>query len=153
TTLWVLPPWATVILAAVAAALAAGEVASIIRRLGAPVPPLFVSATAAIVTVACVADLERTPADALIVVLLALVVAGGAVTLAQGQPGPSTLAAATALIMAPLYVGLPLGVVAWVQCVNGAGVTTWLLAMIAVSDSAQYYCGRTFGRHKLAPEV
>ena len=27
------------------------------------------------------------------------------------------------------------------------------IVMIAVSDSAQYYCGRTFGRRKLAPSV
>jgi len=55
--------------------------------------------------------------------------------------------------MAPLYVGLPLGVIAWVLCVHGPAAATWLLVMIAVSDSGQYYCGRAFGRRKLAPAV
>jgi phosphatidate cytidylyltransferase len=55
--------------------------------------------------------------------------------------------------MAPLYVGLPLGVIAWILCFHGPAVTTWLLVLIAVSDSGQYYCGRAFGRHKLAPAV
>jgi phosphatidate cytidylyltransferase len=56
-------------------------------------------------------------------------------------------------VMAPVYVGLPLGVIAWVLCVHGPAATTWLLVMIAVSDSGQYYCGRAFGRRKLAPAV
>ncbi len=35
----------------------------------------------------------------------------------------------------------------------GPAATTWLLAVIAVSDSAQYYSGRSFGHRKLAPRV
>jgi phosphatidate cytidylyltransferase len=57
------------------------------------------------------------------------------------------------MVMGPLYVGLPLGVFTWLQAGLGPGATTWLLAMIAVSDSAQYYTGRAFGRTKLAPAI
>lgn len=141
------------VIAAVVAFVAAAEVAAIVGRLGAPVPTLFVGAAASLVTVAFLASIEQTPADALPVVLLALVVASGAVTLAQGPPSASTLAGATAMVMTPLYVGLPLGVFTWVQCVHGPAATTWLLVMIAISDSAQYYSGRAFGRRKLAPSV
>lgn len=151
-TLWHLPSWATVVLAAVVAFLAAGEVAGMAVRAGARVPALLIGSAATLVTVAFVASAEQAPADALQVVLLALVVAGGAVTLAQG-PDPAALTRAAVTTMAPVYVGLPLGVVAWVQCVHGPAATTWLLAMIAASDSAQYYCGRAFGRRKLAPAV
>ena len=57
------------------------------------------------------------------------------------------------MVMGPLYIGLPLGVFAWLQAVGGPGPTTWLLAVIAVSDSAQYYTGRALGRVKLAPAI
>lgn len=151
-TLWALPPWGTVMLAAIAAFAAAGEVAGMAAHAGARVPRALVGAAAALVSVALLASIEQTPADALALVLLALVVAGGAVTLVDG-PDTATFIRAATVTMAPVYVGLPLGVIAWVQCVHGPAATTWLLAMIAVSDSAQYYCGRTFGRRKLAPAV
>jgi phosphatidate cytidylyltransferase len=151
--IWLLPPWATVLLAAAVAWLAAVELASIAGRLGVAVPSLFVGASAAIVSVAFLAAAEGTPADALVGVLLTLVLAAGAVVLSQGPPDPSAVARSSALVMIPLYIGLPLGAVTFVQCFHGPAATTWLLLMIAVSDSAQYYSGRTFGRHKLAPAV
>jgi phosphatidate cytidylyltransferase len=152
-TIWLLPPWATVGMAAVVAWLAAGELAAIAGRLGAVVPPLFVGASSAIVSVAFLAAAEGTPADALTGVLLALVLATGAIVLSQGPPDPSAVARSSALVMIPLYIGLPLGAVTFVHCFYGPAATTWLLVMIAVSDSAQYYSGRTFGRRKLAPAV
>jgi len=152
-TLWFLPPWVTVLLAALVAWLAAAELAAMVPSPGRAVPALFVGAAAAVVSVAFVAAAEGTPADALAVVLLALLVAAGSVTLATGPPEPAAVGRAATLVMAPVYVGLPLGVIAWVLCVYGAAATTWLLVMIAVSDSGQYYCGRAFGRHKLAPAV
>lgn len=152
-TLWFLPPWATVLLAAAAAWLAAGELAAIAARIGVAVPPLVVGSAAAVVSVAFLAAAEETPADALAVVLLALIVAAGAVTLAMGPPDPSVVGRAALMVMAPLYTGLPLGAISWVVCFHGPAAATWLLAMIAVSDSGQYYCGRAFGRRKLAPAV
>lgn len=152
-TLWLLPAWVTVLLVAVVAWLGARELADMARHLQLDVPSLFVGPAAAVVSVALVASLDGYAPEALTGVLLALVVAAGAVTLAQGPPAPGVPGRAATMVMAPLYVGLPLGVFAWLQCVYGPAVTTWLLAMIAVSDSGQYYCGRTFGRSKLAPSV
>lgn len=152
-TLWFLPPWVTVLLAAAVAWIGAGELADIARKLDLDVPRLFVGPAAAIVSVALLASLESTPPDALPAVLLAIVVAAGAVTLAQGPPAPNVIGRVATMVMAPLYVGLPLGTIAWVLCYHGPAATTWLLVMIAVSDSGQYYCGRTFGRRKLAPAV
>jgi phosphatidate cytidylyltransferase len=57
------------------------------------------------------------------------------------------------MTMAPLYVGLPLGAIAWIQWAVGPGALTWVLVVVAVSDSSQYYTGRAFGRTKLAPLV
>jgi phosphatidate cytidylyltransferase len=151
--IWFLPPWATVLLAALVAWLGAGELAAMAAKLGIVVPSVFVGAAAAIVSVAFLAAAEGTPADALAAVLLALLVAAGAVALSLGPPDPSVIGRASTMVMAPLYLGLPLGVVSWVLCFHGPAATTWLLVMIAVSDSGQYYCGRAFGRRKLAPSV
>lgn len=155
-TIWLLPVWCTLALAAGAAALGAVEVAGFARVLGAAVPSGFVATAAAIVTIAIAAPAwPAWGADpgAITVVLLALVIATGAVALVLGPPAQTTLLAASTLVLAPAYVGLPLGVFAWVQLTWGPAATTWLLAVIAVSDSAQYYSGRSFGRTKLAPRV
>jgi phosphatidate cytidylyltransferase len=86
-------------------------------------------------------------------VMAALVIAAGAVSLALWGPEPATLTRAGVMMLAPLYVGVPLGVLAWMRVTMGPEAITWVLAVIAVSDSAQYYNGRAFGRTKLAPTV
>lgn len=54
---------------------------------------------------------------------------------------------------APWYIGLPLGLLTAVHAAHGRMATVLLLATVVVSDSAQYYAGRTFGRHPLAPRI
>jgi phosphatidate cytidylyltransferase len=153
---WVFHPLATVALAALAAVLAAAEVAGLSRRLGAPVSARFVAPIAGIICVVSAIGLSggRTPdADLLLILLLALVVAAGVLTLAGSVPGPSVLAQAAVALMAPLYVGLPLGAIARVRLIHGPHVVTVLAALVIASDSAQYFVGRAFGRRKLAPLV
>jgi phosphatidate cytidylyltransferase len=87
------------------------------------------------------------------VVLLALIVAAGVLTLAGGPPDASVLARGAVAVMAPLYVGLPLGAIARVRLEHGPAVVTVLAAMVVASDSAQYFAGRAFGRRKLAPFI
>ena len=153
--LWT-PPWATAALAAVVAALGAAELADLTAKAGAALPKVFVAIAASTLTLAFVLHERRVPGadeDSLGAVLLALLVVAGTVTLALGPPDRSTLTRASAMVMAPIYVGLPLGAIVWVRWVCGAGATLWLLGTIVVSDSAQYYTGRAFGRRKLAPAV
>ena len=152
-TLWVLKLAVTILLVGVVAFLAARELAGIANTLGAGVPAFFLGAISALVSVAFLVSTQGTSPEGLAVVLFALVLSSGALTLAQGVVDPSALMRASVIIMVPLYIGLPLGVFTWVQSAHGPAATTWLLAIIAVSDSAQYYCGRTFGRRKLAPAV
>jgi phosphatidate cytidylyltransferase len=52
-----------------------------------------------------------------------------------------------------VYLGVPLGLLAAIHLRHGAWITLLLIATIVVSDSAQYYCGRAFGRRKLAPAI
>jgi phosphatidate cytidylyltransferase len=155
-TLWFAPVWATVVLAAIAAAGAGGELARLAGAVDAAIPPVFLGASAAVV---CVAFASRSwlaaggGLDALELVTLAVLIAAGAVSLASGRPGPSTLTRAGVAVMGPLYVGLPLGALASIRVLNGASAVFWLLIVVAVSDSAQYYVGRLAGRRKLAPII
>ena len=65
----------------------------------------------------------------------------------------ATLADAGVAALAPVYIGLPLGTLAAVRALGGAEATVLLIFTIVVSDTAQYYTGRMFGRHPLAPTV
>jgi phosphatidate cytidylyltransferase len=155
-TLWLLPAWATTIVAAVVAALAGVELAHLAAKVGADVPAAFVGLASAVLTVAVAAPHSRAPgagAEVSAAALLMLVVAAGAIALAWGPPSQSTFARAAVLSMAPTYVGLPLGAIAWVQVVSGPLATTWLLGTMALSDSAQFYTGRLLGRTRLAPAI
>ena len=155
TTLWLAPAWATIVLASVMAALAAGEVAGLARGVGAQVPAVFLGSAAAAV---CAAFAWRsfdvvTGQDLLGGVLLAAVVAAGVMALAAGPPSAATITSAAVAFMAPIYIGLPLGAIASVRVSTGPSAVFGLILIVAVSDSAQYYSGRAFGRRKLAPAV
>jgi phosphatidate cytidylyltransferase len=58
-----------------------------------------------------------------------------------------------ARLLAPLYLGMPLGMLAAVQMAGGRMATLLLIASVVVSDSVQYYSGRRFGRRPLAPTI
>lgn len=62
-----------------------------------------------------------------------------------------TIDRAAARFLAPWYIGMPLGMLAAVHAEGGRLATLLLIGTIVVSDSAQYYCGRLFGRRPLAP--
>jgi phosphatidate cytidylyltransferase len=147
-TIWWLPWTATLALAAVAAGLAGFEVAGLATSAGAPTPRGPIAVASAMMAVAFAA----VHADALVPMLLAIVVGSGLLALASGPPSPAALTRAATMMMAPFYTGLPLGALAGLA-VTGPEPLTWLIVVIAASDSAQYYTGRAFGRRKLAPAV
>jgi phosphatidate cytidylyltransferase len=60
-------------------------------------------------------------------------------------------AAATAFGV--IYVAVPLGTLVLIHRLGGREAVLLLLFTIVVSDSAQYYTGRLFGRHPLAPAI
>ena len=165
-TIWFLPPYATLVLALVAAVLAFSEYAAIAWALGAYVPGGIGGTT---VVLACVAiwmagaqsDIANNGQYAVMpgvldVVLLSALVVVGALSVARGHPGPSVLADVGATIFAPVYIGLPLGALAAVRAELGAGgrdALLLLMVVIVVSDSAQYYTGRAFGSRPLSPTI
>lgn len=85
--------------------------------------------------------------------LLAALIAVGAVIVGSRVPGPGVLADASAALFPTLYLGLPLGALVALHRHAGREAVLLLLITVVVSDSAQYYAGRLFGRRKLSPLI
>jgi phosphatidate cytidylyltransferase len=67
--------------------------------------------------------------------------------------GNRTIQDASTDVVAPAYIGLPLGMLVAVQILAGWRATLLLIGTVVISDSAQYYTGRAFGRRPLAPSI
>jgi phosphatidate cytidylyltransferase len=145
---WFLPSPATLALAIVAALLACYEYAAIASALGARYPSALGAAGA---MVACAA--VGTGAGVLDLAAMAILVLIGTVMVFTAQPGPSVLAGSAAAVFAVVYIGVPLGAIAAIHRLSGREAVLLLMITIIVSDSAQYYTGRAFGRAPLAPSI
>jgi phosphatidate cytidylyltransferase len=88
---------------------------------------------------------QGTPYPLLVLALAFLVLD----VLFGGKSLPDTAVA----LVAPLYIGLPLGMLVSIHALGGREAVLLLIATIVISDSSQYYTGRLFGRHALAPTV
>lgn len=139
---------ATLAVAEAAALLAFVEYAGIARALGARIPRAVIG-----VAVAAVCASPLFPAVSLVLVLMSATIFVGATAVASGTPGPGVLRDVTASLFPLLYIGLPLGAVAAVRAEAGREAVLLLIATLVVSDSAQYYTGRAFGRVPLAPAI
>jgi phosphatidate cytidylyltransferase len=145
---WFLPPIATLVLACVAALLAFVEYAGILAALDIRIPRV-VSGIA--VAAACIAvGLSLVSIDLL---LMSAVIVAGALAVASGNPSPRTVHEAVASVFPIAYIGLPLGALAAIRAISGREAVLLLMITIVISDSAQYYCGRAFGRRPLAPTI
>lgn len=82
---------------------------------------------------------------------LLLLVVLAAVVPVMTRNVPMQRAAAGALATA--YLGVPLGMLAALHRLFGPSLALATIATVAVSDTAQYYTGRAFGRHHLAPAI
>jgi phosphatidate cytidylyltransferase len=147
-TVWYLPPVATLVLASVAAVIAFFEYAAIVGALDADVPRGIAAIS---VVAACVA--VGGSYVAIDIVIMSAVIAFGALAVASGHPGPRVLHDTAASILPIAYIGLPLGAIAAVRAMAGREAVLLLMLTIVISDTAQYYTGRAFGRRPLAPTI
>ncbi len=139
-----LPLFGLRVLAAIVAVLAADEYLSTIgstRR-------LFRWTIAILVAWVCWQTSAMALPNPFVIVLIVI----GWLTMSVLYGNRSVHTAATELV-APVYVGIPLGMLAAGQILAGSKATLLLLGTVVVSDSAQYYTGRAFGRRPLAPTV
>jgi len=126
-------------------------------------------AAAAAFEYTALAGVQRPASRALIVVMAALA------CWALGMPARVSMSVVTAAVLAWLgievllfghdigraavavmgaaYIGAPLGLLFAIHARTGWQVTLLLMATVVVSDSAQYYTGRGFGRRLLAPVI
>lgn len=145
---WFLPPAGTLVLAILAAVIGVTEFAAMAAALGASIPTTLV----ALLTAALCGVVGLGLDGSALVLLAALVIVGTWLVSSHG-PGPAVLGAAGAALFAVVYIGLPLGAIAGIRAVAGREAVVLLMITIVVSDSAQYYTGRAFGRSPLAPTI
>jgi len=97
---------------------------------------------------------SRPPGNALMeVALMAALLAIGLVALGSWRGGPNALASVSASLFPALYLGLPIGALVAIRSLSGPRGLFLLMLTVMVSDTAQYYTGRLFGRRPLAPLV
>jgi phosphatidate cytidylyltransferase len=144
--LWA-PSWVVLAIAALFSVLAIREFCALAEAAG---TPIAWGTTALAAVVVCVA--VSSAAAAMAPVLIAVVLAPAALAVGL-TPQPNTLARVSIGVFGPLYVGLPLGALVAVHQTNGPAAALLLIGTIVISDTAQYYGGRMFGRTPLAPVV
>jgi phosphatidate cytidylyltransferase len=145
---WWAPPPVLLAVAVAVGALATVEYCALARHLGAPVPVVPAAvATGAVCTAVGWPSLTPTP------VVMVVVITAAALEVARGRPETGSLARAAAGVLGPLYIGLPLGALMAVRWIDGREALLLLILIVVASDSAQFYAGRAFGRHLLAPAL
>jgi len=150
---WLAPRLVLLAAAEVLLLLAVIEYAALAKASGVAVPvvPAAVASMAACAAFAGPSGASGAPPiDA---VLLSALVALGGVTIAGWRGGPEALASAAAALFPALYLGLPIGAMVAIREAQGREALLLLMLAVIVSDTAQYYTGRAFGRRLLAPVV
>jgi len=149
--LWFLQPIFLLAIAVIVALLAFGEYAGIASKAGA-----HVSRPAGGVAVALVCVAVGVPGMPVDVAIAGATLGLSALALSDAATKASSggaLQSAAIAAFAPLYIGLPLGLLAATRWMLGREVALLLILTVAISDTFQYYTGRTLGRHLLAPVV
>ncbi len=146
--LWLAPHWWFVALLGAVLVLGFIEYARLSAASGLDIP-VVLSCTAALAT--CVAF--ASPEALIGVALMAAFVAVGIVAVGRSQPGPQVLGSVAAALFPSLYLGLPIGTMAAIRADYGREGLLLMLVAVWVSDSAQYYAGRMFGRRLLSPTI
>jgi phosphatidate cytidylyltransferase len=144
--IWFLSSIALLGVALAVAAMAFHEYERIVDTIGAKVP-YWTALLATLLVCAMVpfqwVDLESVLAGSLLLIALNV--------LMSDRVGTPLLADSTAALLAPVYIGLPLGCLVGVHAIAGREAVLLLIATVAISDTAQFYTGKTFGRTPLAP--
>ena len=144
--IWFLSSIALLGVALVVAAVAFTEYEKIVDAIGAKVP--YWTALLATLLACAMVPFQWVDISAILALALLLIALN---VLLSDRVGTPILADTAAAVLAPVYLGLPLGALVGVHAIAGREAVLLLIATVAVSDTAQYYSGRTFGRTPLAP--
>ncbi len=146
--IWFAPHWWFVLMLGAVLVLGLLEYVHLSTASGLDVP-LSLAGTAALAT--CVAF--ASPAGLTGVAISAALVAVGVVAVGRWQPGPHVLGSVAATLFPALYLGLPLGTMAAIRADYGREGLLLMLVTVWVSDTAQSYSGRLFGRRLMSPTI
>jgi len=155
---WFAPVWLFFLVAEMLLVLAFVEYARIAAACGLPIPAAVAGAAAVatsigVSSIATVGEEVVGTAVALDAVLMTAFVILAAVALTTWRGGSDALGRAAASVLPCLYLGLPFGALVALRARRGPAVVFLLMLTIMVSDTAQYYAGRAFGRRPLAPAI
>ena len=107
-----------------------------------------------VATTLAFAIVSTPPGNALLeVALMASLLALGLGAMGSWRGGANALATVSASLFPAIYIGLPIGALVAVRAFAGPRVLFLLMLTVMVSDTAQYYTGRAFGRRPLAPAI
>jgi phosphatidate cytidylyltransferase len=148
---WFADTTVLLIVALVVAGLAVHEYVQLFRALGAHVPA--VPTLVATLVATAMVPFPRVPLDAALPAGLILIVVWVMATLKSDAGFGEASRGAAAGALSVLYIGLGLGTLVGIHVHGGRGAVLLLMVTIIISDTAQYYAGRTFGRHALAPHL
>ena len=136
---------------ALAVTLAAShELMDLARASGLTMPRLPAVFAALLVLAVTVAPI---PASILAVTLMAALLALGLLTLGSWRGGRDALATVSASLLPSIYVALPIAALVAIRAQGGPPALFLLMLTVMISDTAQYYAGRAFGRRLLAPTI
>ena len=148
-TIFYLPPVATLVLVGVVLALACDELLTLGAREGERPPRALVG----LMTLCVFVAFAWPGSPQLDVVWMTATIVLGTVALSTMQPGEDVMRRVSVLAMPLWYLAVPLGALAAIRARFGAMALFILVATVMISDVAQYFGGRAFGRSPLAPVV
>lgn len=145
---WLAPPFVFLLVVELALVGAVLEYQGLAAQTGLSTPR-----AAGVVAAGITAAAVGWPGIPLVHILATVLIALCLVTLATNLPARHVPASAAAGLFPVLYVGLPMGLVAATRTQFGRGALLFVILLVVVSDTAQFYVGSAIGRHRLAPAI
>jgi phosphatidate cytidylyltransferase len=150
---WFAPAPAFLLVAEALLLLAFREYLLLARASGLSVPAVASASAAALTCAAFSRVVVAASPAALVVVLMAALVALCGLAMTAWTGGRDAIGSAAASLFPSLYLGLPIGAMIAIRELHGREALFLLMVTVMVSDTAQYYSGRAFGRRLLAPSI
>jgi len=144
---WLAPPLLFFAVAEVLLLLAFVEYSRLSSAVGYSLPAVVSGAATLLASIAV------TSAIALDAILMSAFVVLAALALTTWRGDRDVLGRVSAAAFPMLYLGLPIGALIAIRTVRGPAALFLLMLTVMVSDTAQYYAGRKFGRTQLAPTI
>jgi len=134
------------------------EYARLARAVGLPIPAVASGAATLLASIGVtsrlwVEGIVAGQAVLLDATLMSTFVVLGALSLISWRGDRDALGRTAASVFPLLYLGLPIGALIAIREMRGPQGLFLLMLTVMVSDTAQYYSGRMFGKRPLAPAI